>query len=60
LISVSQDTGWYNIGEPNGGNIRPYHKIFTEFMPMCYERGLKEKIHKISMTNPSICLDIAT
>jgi len=57
-LLISQDTGWYNIGELNGGNIRPYHRILTEFIPMCYERGLKENMDMIMSTNPSICLDI--
>lgn len=58
-LLISQDTGWYNIGDTGGGDIRPYHKIITEFLPMCYERGLeKEQINNIMVTNPARCLDI--
>lgn len=57
-LLISQDTGWYNIGESGGGNIKPYHKILTEFIPMCYKRGLKEEIHTIQTSNPARCLDI--
>ncbi|WP_432663958.1 hypothetical protein R9X47_25705 [Wukongibacter baidiensis] len=58
-LLISQDTGWYNIGEEKGGNIRPYHKILTEFIPICYKKGLKkEEIHTIMVSNPARCLDI--
>lgn len=28
-LLISQDAGWYNIGEYEGGNIRPYHRLLT-------------------------------
>jgi phosphotriesterase-related protein len=30
---VSQDAGWYHVGEPGGGTYRPYDAIFTRFLP---------------------------
>lgn len=58
-LLISQDTGWYQIGESRGGRIRPYHKILTEFIPMCFERGLnQEEINRIMITNPATCLSI--
>ncbi len=30
---ISQDSGWYHVGEPNGGNFRGYSYIYTEFVP---------------------------
>lgn len=30
---ISQDAGWYHVGEPGGGNYRPYTYIYTGFLP---------------------------
>jgi phosphotriesterase-related protein len=30
---ISQDSGWYHVGEPNGGNFRGYSYIYTDFLP---------------------------
>jgi phosphotriesterase-related protein len=30
---VSQDSGWYRVGEPGGGNYRSYAYIYTDFLP---------------------------
>ena len=50
---LSQDSGWYHIGEPNGGNYLPYHLIFTDFIPKLYENGFSRKEINILMNeNP--------
>jgi phosphotriesterase-related protein len=30
---ISQDTGWYRVGEPGGGDFRPFTYIYTGFLP---------------------------
>jgi len=30
---ISQDAGWYHVGEPGGGNYRGYAYIHTDFLP---------------------------
>jgi len=30
---ISQDAGWYHVGEPGGGNYRGYELIFTDLLP---------------------------
>jgi phosphotriesterase-related protein len=30
---ISQDSGWYRVGEPGGGNFRGYTFIYTDFLP---------------------------
>jgi len=30
---ISQDSGWYRVGEPGGGNYRGYAFIYTDFLP---------------------------
>jgi phosphotriesterase-related protein len=30
---ISQDSGWYHVGEPGGGDYRGYTYIYTDFLP---------------------------
>jgi len=30
---ISQDAGWYHVGEPGGGNYRGYAYLYTDFLP---------------------------
>jgi phosphotriesterase-related protein len=31
---ISQDSGWYRVGEPGGGRYRGYTFLYTDFLPM--------------------------
>jgi phosphotriesterase-related protein len=58
-ILISQDTGWYNIGQKQGGNIRPYHKLLTEFIPKAIESKIPENlIRKFIIDNPAKALRV--
>ena len=39
-VLVSQDAGWYHVGEPGGGTFRPFDTLFTRFVPALREAGL--------------------
>jgi phosphotriesterase-related protein len=39
-VLISQDSGWYNVGEPSGGTVRPYHTLFTGFIPYAASHGV--------------------
>jgi phosphotriesterase-related protein len=32
-VLISQDSGWYHVGEPGGGDYRGYTAIYTDFLP---------------------------
>ncbi len=32
-VLISQDSGWYRVGEPGGGDFRGYTYLFTDFLP---------------------------
>jgi phosphotriesterase-related protein len=50
---LSQDSGWYNIGQKNGGNYLPYHLIFSDFIPKLYEKGFtKKEVNLLLNENP--------
>ncbi len=53
-ILISQDAGWYHIGEPEGGKIIPYTRLIKEFLPLLREQGItKTIINKITRSNPA-------
>ena len=52
-VLVSQDAGWYTVGEPDGGKFRPYDTLFTEFLPALREAGFSEtEIQILLVANP--------
>jgi predicted metal-dependent phosphotriesterase family hydrolase len=53
-VLVSQDSGWYNVGEPSGGNYKPYTCIATQFIPKLKEKGFTpNELDLIFKTNPA-------
>ena len=52
-VLISQDSGWYHVGEPGGGNFRGYEFLFTEFLPQLRKAGLSEgEILMLVVENP--------
>ena len=53
-VLVSQDAGWYWVGEPDGGKFRPYDTVFTELIPALRARGFTQaEIDTLFVTNPA-------
>lgn len=53
-VLVSQDAGWYTVGEPRGGDFRSFDTVFTSFVPMLREHGFSEdEIDTILVRNPA-------
>jgi predicted metal-dependent phosphotriesterase family hydrolase len=53
-VLVSQDAGWYHVGEPKGGTYRDYNCIFDKFIPVLKENGFsQEEITMLFVTNPA-------
>jgi phosphotriesterase-related protein len=53
-VLVSQDAGWYHVGEPNGGSYRPYVLLFDAFLPALRAAGLTEAdIQTLLVKNPA-------
>jgi phosphotriesterase-related protein len=41
-VLLSHDAGWFDPAKPGGGEYRGYELLFTDFLPMARERGVKE------------------
>ncbi|MFT3701592.1 MAG: hypothetical protein QM802_04445 [Agriterribacter sp.] len=53
-VLISHDAGWYNVGEPNGGNYRSYNTVFTHLIPALLKQDFSEAdITQIFVTNPA-------
>jgi len=52
-VLVSQDAGWYRVGESGGGEFRPYNSLFTAFLPALRSAGFQEDdVQRLLVTNP--------
>jgi phosphotriesterase-related protein len=52
-VLVSQDAGWYHVGEPGGGRFRPFDTLFTRFVSALARAGLsREEIRQLLVENP--------
>jgi len=53
-VLVSQDAGWYNAGQPRGGEIKPYAPVLTTLLPALRRHGLgEEEIRTLFTANPA-------
>ncbi|MBI4474587.1 MAG: phosphotriesterase [Acidobacteria bacterium] len=50
---ISQDAGWYHVGEPGGGRFRNYAFLFTDFVPELRKKGATEgQVQTLLVDNP--------
>jgi predicted metal-dependent phosphotriesterase family hydrolase len=58
-VLVSQDSGWYNVGEPGGGNFKPYTCIINDLIPLLKRNGFTpQELDLLFRTNPQAAFSI--
>ena len=58
-ILLSHDSGWYRVGEPEGGTINGYTYLFDHFIPMMRSQGIEDStIQSICTKNPGKAFSI--
>ena len=56
-VLLSHDAGWYHVGEPGGGQFRPYDTLFTAFIPALKAAGFTDtEVQQVLVTNPRLAL----
>jgi phosphotriesterase-related protein len=56
-VLVSHDAGWYRVGEPGGGQFRPYSSLFESFVPALKAAGFgDDDIRTLLVRNPRLAL----
>jgi phosphotriesterase-related protein len=59
-VLVSQDSGWYHVGEPHGGIFNSYNTVFTQFIPALKQNGFtQEEIDTLFIANPARAFTIS-
>jgi phosphotriesterase-related protein len=54
---VSHDAGWYRVGEPGGGQFRPFDTLFTRFIPALTAAGATSTdVSRLLVDNPRLAL----
>jgi phosphotriesterase-related protein len=53
---ISQDAGWYHVGEPNGGEFRGFEFLFTTFLPELRKSFSDLDIEQLIVHNPGRAL----
>jgi phosphotriesterase-related protein len=52
-VLLSHDAGWYHVGEPGGGQFRPYTTLFTDFIPRLKTDGFSDaEVRRLLVENP--------
>jgi phosphotriesterase-related protein len=52
-LLLSHDSGWYSVGQQNGGEVRDFNYISDVFLPALRKGGTSETvIRKITVENP--------
>ena len=53
-ILISQDAGWYRVGEPGGGEFTPYTALYERLVPALRQQGLTEaQVRTVIAANPA-------
>lgn len=53
-ILLSMDSGWYNVGEPDGGKINDYNALTDSFLPSLRAAGVAaDQIIRVTVENPA-------
>ena len=53
-VLISQDAGWYHIGEKNSGSFRSFTTLFNEFILKLQNEGFtKIEIDQLTRLNPA-------
>ena len=52
-VLVSHDAGWYHVGEPGGGQFRPFDTLFTKVIPALRAAGMTStEVVQLLVDNP--------
>ena len=52
-VLLSHDAGWYHVGEPGGGDFRPFDTLLGSFLPRLREAGFTDaECRALTTQNP--------
>ena len=58
-VLISHDAGWFEVGKPGGGRVRPYVAIFNDLIPALKKAGFTAgELRQLFETNPAKALGV--
>jgi phosphotriesterase-related protein len=58
-LLLSHDAGWFHVGEPNGGDFKPYTPIVKELLPMLEREAVgRMMLRTLTVDNPRRALEV--
>ena len=58
-LLLSMDSGWYSVGEADGGSVRDYNALTDVFLPAFRKAGATEAVvKKLMIDNPAAAFSI--
>jgi len=58
-LLISHDAGWYHVGEPGGGEIKPFTPLVKELLPMLERDGVSRAVlRRLTVENPRRALEV--
>ncbi|MDG3007931.1 phosphotriesterase family protein [Paludisphaera mucosa] len=58
-VLLSHDAGWYHVGEPGGGEFRPFDTLWKDLVPALRKAGLSEAdVRTLTVDNPRAAFTI--
>ncbi|MHA4846832.1 phosphotriesterase family protein [Flavitalea antarctica] len=59
-VLISQDAGWYHVGEPGGGNYRSYNEVHDFLLPAMQANGFtKDELNLVFSKNPATAFSVS-
>lgn len=52
-LLLSQDAGWYNVGQERGGKVRPYTALYGSILPALAQQVGQDVIARLTESNPA-------
>jgi phosphotriesterase-related protein len=60
-LLLSHDAGWYHVGEPKGGDIKPFTPVFADLLPRLKPAGVGQPVlDRLVSVNPRRALALRT
>jgi phosphotriesterase-related protein len=59
-LLLSHDAGWYHVGEPGGGQVKPYTPLMTELPPLLERAGVERAVlQRLTVDNVRRAFEVA-
>lgn len=59
-LLLSHDAGWYSVGEPGGGDFKPYTPLVRDLLPLLEREGVqRSQLRSLTVDNPRRAFEVS-